>query len=354
MKQSAAWLLVVMAGVVVAQPPVGEKQRDRLRMISQTLSGEVPLVIAHRGASGYLPEHTTEAAAFAHALGADFIEQDVVLSKDGTAVVLHDVTLNNVTNVAQVFPGRDREGKFYVFDFTLEELKSLNVNERVAEESRRRFPRDVGRFRIATLEEHIQLIQGLNRSRGREAGVYVEIKQPALHREENLDPAAEVLRILARYGYQDADDRAFIQCFEEPEVLRMRTELKCRLPLIQLLSKPPSGEQLADIARVADGIGVPITSVVKGADNGQPDCTNLVAAAHQHALMIHVWTFRTDDLPDFAESSEALLNWLARDAGVDGIFTDQPDAVLSWRTAAQARGGKQGPFHLLQGGRRQP
>ncbi|MEZ6127638.1 MAG: glycerophosphodiester phosphodiesterase family protein [Planctomycetaceae bacterium] len=99
-------------------------------MISQTLNAEIPLVIAHRGASGYLPEHTTESAAFAHALGADFIEQDVVLSKDGVAVVLHDITLNATTNVAELFPDRAVDGKFFVFDFTWEELQTLSVSER--------------------------------------------------------------------------------------------------------------------------------------------------------------------------------------------------------------------------------
>ncbi|MCP4510624.1 MAG: hypothetical protein GY826_29975, partial [Fuerstiella sp.] len=160
-------------------PP--ERQR-RLQVISQTISNEVPLVIAHRGASGYLPEHTTEATALAHALGADFIEQDVVLSQDGVAVVFHDVTLEGITDVADVFPGRGRNGRFYVFDFTLAELKQLNVSERYPSgnnlEANGRFPQKTGRFRLSTLEEHLQLIRGLNVSRGRDVGVYVEIKQP--------------------------------------------------------------------------------------------------------------------------------------------------------------------------------
>ena len=124
-----------------------------------------PLVIAHRGASGYLPEHTLEAATLAYAQGADFIEQDVVLSKDGVPVVLHDIHLDTVTNVAKRFPDRKREdGRYYVIDFTLKELKTLRVHERTDLKGQ---PVYAGRFqgdsdfRIATLEDHFELIEQL-------------------------------------------------------------------------------------------------------------------------------------------------------------------------------------------------
>lgn len=340
----------------LAQSLTPERQR-RLQMISQTISDEVPLVIAHRGASGYLPEHTTEAAALAHALGADFIEQDVVLSKDGVAVVFHDVTLEGITDVAEVFPNRGRHGKFYVFDFTLAELKQLNVSERFPSaensEGSGRFPQKTGRFRLSTLEEHLQLIKGLNVSRGRDVGVYVEIKQPKLHREQKLDPSKEVLRVLGKYGYTNADDRVFVQCFDESEVLRLRTELKCRLPLIQLLSEEPSDEHLARIAKVADGIGIRISAVIDGASAeapARPMVSKVVKASHQNALLVHAWTLRTDSLPDYAPDSTTMIEWLVRDAGVDGIFTDQPDVLLSWRQIARARGRVEGPFKLLGNG----
>jgi len=335
-------------------PPVAQRRLDRVKAISQTLNAEIPLVIAHRGASGYLPEHTTEAAAFAHALGADFLEQDVVLSKDGIAVVLHDITLNTTTNVADVFPDRAIDGKFFVFDFTWEELQSLAVSERHAAQSSVRFPADLGTFRIATLEQHIQLIHGMNKSRQRNAGLYVEIKQPAAHRKRGLDPSLEVLRILKKYGYETADDRVFVQCFEADEVLRLRTELDCRLPLIQLHSGDLTTAEVAEISRVADGIGVNVNDVVQFRDGQAPEITSLVETAHRHALLVHVWTFRTDDLPDHAESPSALLNLLVQKAGVDGIFTDQPDSVLSWRTAAMKVGAIRGPFHLLNGGGKTP
>lgn len=321
------------------------QQTDAVRTVSQQISSEVPLVIAHRGASGYLPEHTTESAAFAHALSADYIEQDVVLTKDGVPVVLHDVTLDAVTNVADVFPDRAVDGKFYVFDFTLAEVQQLRVLER---ESSTRFPRQAGEFRISTLVEHIQLIQGLNKSRKRNAGLYVEIKKPTLHRERGLDSSKAVLKILADFGYSKREDRVFLQCFEESECQRLRTELKCGLPIIQLYSKVPTADQLAAAARVVDGIGVPLTAVVSGVNNGKPIITTTVQDARKLALLVHVWTLRDDRLPEFADNCDQMIDWLVKDGGVDGIFTDHPDTLVTWRARMQRQGKLDGPFHLLR------
>lgn len=344
--------VVACSAVVASDELLNPKQQDpaaKFRTISQVLSNEVPLVIAHRGASGYLPEHTTESAAFAHALGADYIEQDVVLSKDGVAVVLHDVTLSATTNVQDVFPDRAVDGKYSVFRFDLAELRQLSVKERYTSKHGGRFPAGSGEFRIGTFEEHLQLITGLNTSRKRQAGIYVEIKKPALHREHGLDSSKEVVRLLAKYGYDSAEDRAFIQCFEAAEILRLRTELKCRLPLIQLRSGAVSAAELAEISRVADGVGVRISAVLQSKSNEQPTVTDLVATAHQHSLLVHVWTLRTDQLPAYAENTDALLDLLVKKGRVDGVFTDQPDAVLRWRGAMQQVGGIRGPFHLLHG-----
>ena len=150
------------------------------------------IVIAHRGASGYLPEHSLPAKAMAHAMGADFIEQDLVLTRDNRLVVLHDLYLDAVTDVARVFPDRGRpDGHFYAIDFTLAELRRLALTERLVIEDGRSQPRFPGRFppgqssfRISTFEEEIELIQGLNRSTGRNVGLYPEIKSPAFHRHE--------------------------------------------------------------------------------------------------------------------------------------------------------------------------
>ena len=140
-----------------------------------------PIVIAHRGASGYLPEHTLAAKALAHGLGADYLEQDVVATRDSQLVVLHDLHLDDVSDVAVKFPGRYRnDGRHYVIDFDLAELKTLTIFERRAPGAATpkfpaRFPADVGLFGIATLQQELELIRGLNRSTGRAVGIYPEI-----------------------------------------------------------------------------------------------------------------------------------------------------------------------------------
>ncbi len=313
----------------------------------------VPIVIGHRGASGYLPEHSTESAALAHALDADYIEQDCVLSKDGVPIVIHDITLDDLTDVAVVFPDRMRaDGHWYVFDFSVAELRQLRATERRSparawKDKGSRFPLEQGNFRISTLAEHLQLIQGLNKSRGRIAGVYTEVKEPQRHREEGLDASVAILKVLNEYGYDAADSPVFLQCFDRNEVRRIRNELQCPLPLIYLLSEMPTVEQIAEAASFCDGLGVLQTLVVSGVDGAEPVVTKLVASAHSHGLQVHVWTYRTDALPPFVETGDQLLEWLTLHAGVDGIFCDQPDAVVRWRNQRLTQLPDGNPFRLL-------
>ncbi|MFM7059517.1 MAG: glycerophosphodiester phosphodiesterase [Planctomycetota bacterium] len=314
-----------------------------------------PIVIAHRGASGYLPEHSLEAAAFAHALEADYIEQDCVLSKDGIPVVMHDLTLDDLTNVRDIFPGRQRsDGRFHVMDFTLAELRQLNATERrspnrTGKNSGSRFPIEQGAFRISTLEEHLQLIQGLNRSRRHQAGVYVEIKDPGKHREAGQDASAAILKVLTQYGYDSADDRIYLQCFDQAEVRRLREELKCPLPLVWLTAKALTPDQLREARGFCDGLGLLLTLVVTGADSaGRLEISAAVNEAHAVGLPVHVWTWRSDALPKFVQNGESLLEALTVDAGVDGIFADQPDLVLAWRRQRMQQAGRGNPFRLLR------
>jgi glycerophosphoryl diester phosphodiesterase len=295
-----------------------------------------PIVIAHRGASGYLPEHTLPAKALAHAMGADFLEQDLVLSKDDVPVVMHDIYLDTISDVAQRFPERHRaNGRYYALDFTLAEIKQLKATERFNQKTgqpvfAKRFPLGQSAFSIPTFEEELQFIQGLNKTTGRIAGIYPEIKQPKWHRGEGHDITAIVLPILKRYGYATKSDLCFLQCFEFDELKRIRTELGWQGRLVQLLGAFNKGElvetttaKLAEIARVADGIGPAIDS----------DIVTLTAQAHVAGLLVHPYTLRIDELPKWTKSTGALLRTLFDEAKVDGLFTDFPDVAVNYLKA---------------------
>jgi len=312
-----------------------------------TLAGsaraDLPVVIAHRGASGYLPEHTLEAKAYAHAVGADFLEQDVVLTRDDVPIVLHDTWLERVTDVAGVFPGRQRgDGHFYAIDFSLEEIRRLTVRERRSGEGGLRWP---GRFdvagvpfRIPTLAEEIAFIRGLNRTTGREAGIYTEIKEPAWHRAHDKDPSRVVLEVLRRAGYAERDDPVFLQCFDAAELRRVREELGSRLRLVLLLGdeewlrSPRRDMRLADVAEYADAIGVWVPSLFAPAEQGAaPQSSGLVEAAHAQGLLVHAYTYRDDELPEGIRGAAEAHALLYRVAGVDGLFSDHPDVSLRHR-----------------------
>ncbi len=303
-----------------------------------------PLVIAHRGASGYLPEHTLPAVALAHGLGADFIEQDILLSKDNEPIVIHDRFLDYVTNVAQVFPNRKRsDGHYYVADFTLVELRNLRVHERTNPATSRlqfpaRFPLDKGNFTLATLAEHIELIQGLNHTTGRNVGLLVEIKDPAWQREQGQDPSRVVLETLKKYDYKTRDDNAILQCFDVNEVRRLRTELHTDLRLIQLMNeqtlKLPADAgraqliaALEKIATHADGIGPSLEMLLtKSGIPDDPQITDLIDLAHDAGLEVYCYTFRSETVPpQFATFAELVEAFTA--AGLDGFITDYADKV---------------------------
>ena len=315
------------------------------------------IVIAHRGASGYLPEHTLESKVLAHAMGADYIEQDVVMTRDNALVVLHDLTLDRMTDVTEKFPGRARDdGQNYVIDFTLEELRTLLVTE--GPQSAARFPAGQSRFGIHTLSEEIELIQGLNRTTGREAGIYVEAKSPWFHHQEGKDLARAILEVLAEYGYTGKDDKAYLQTFDFNELKRIHDQLEPALGmdirLVQLIAQNEwqetlemregnwqpydfgwmhSAEGMKRLAEFADGVG-PATDMIVLEDSTRENIrfTALVANAHAAGLQVHPYTFRRDPgrVPDYAGDFERLLEIFLVDAGVDGVFTDFPDLAVGF------------------------
>ncbi len=308
-----------------------------------------PIVIAHRGASGYLPEHTLEAKAYAHAVGADFLEQDVVLTRDGVPIVLHDIHLDTVSDVARKFPGRHRkDGRFYAIDFTWDEVQQLRASERFQPATGKavypsRFPVNQSRFSIPSLQEELEFIAGLNSSTGRTAGIYTELKQPRFHREAGQDISRIVLDTISKTGWDRNPSQVFIQCFEPIETRRLKSELGCRMPVIQLLGEDKWIElakagrvtdlekELEQVREYADGVGPALGHLILSREpDGFVRTSPLVEAAHKHQLRVHPWTIRSDDLPKQVSSLDELHDVLFTQLGVDGAFSDFPDLTVQF------------------------
>ncbi len=332
---------------------------------STTANADDKVVIAHRGASGYLPEHTLPAKAMAFAQGADYLEQDLVMTKDDQLVVLHDHYLDRVTDVAERFPDRARkDGRYYAIDFTLAEIKSLKFSEGFTVENGKkvqtfpgRFPMGKSDFRVHTFEEEIEFIQGLNHSTGKNIGLYPEIKAPWFHHQEGKDIATRVLEVLKKYGYTSKTDKIYLQCFDANELKRIRNELEPKmgmnLKLVQLIAytkwneteeQQPDGKwvnysydwmlepgAMEKIAQYADGIGPDYHMLIADSStNGHIIINGMVKEAHEHQLEVHPFTVRADQLPPYAKDVNELYDALYRQAGVDGLFTDFPDKAVSY------------------------
>jgi len=269
-------------------------------------------------------------------MNVDFIEQDIVLSKDNIPIIVHDIHLETVTDVAFQFPNRNREdGRYYVIDFTFEELTQLNVSERFNPTTKeavypKRFPLNKSSFKLHSLQQEIELIQGLNKSTGKNIGIYPEIKEPLFHQKEGKDISKIVLEVLTNYGYKTKNDNCILQCFDAVELKRIRTELKSELFLVQLIEFEEEESKLEEFSKYADGIGPWYKQIIKGKnEDGTWQLSNLVTKAHELNLKVHAYTFRADQLGDF-ETFEELLKVALYEANIDGVFTDFPDKVVGF------------------------
>lgn len=293
-----------------------------------------PLVIAHRGASGYRPEHTLEAYRLAVEMGADFIEPDLVSTKDGVLIARHENEIGGTTDVAERFPDRKRtrtvDGQtisgWFTEDFTLAEIRTLRARERLAFRSHAYD----GQFPLATFDEVIELAQRLGRDRGHPVGIYPETKHPTYFQSIGLPLEEKLIASLRKYGWNRRDAPVFIQSFETGNLRELRTMTPVRL--IQLVSSPAmvEGDRLKEIAAYADGIGPEKRLVVPvSADGSLGAPTDLVARVHAAGLLVHVWTLRVDKefLPAGYNGNPAAEFEQFRRLGVDGIFTDFPDVA---------------------------
>ncbi len=282
----------------------------------------------------------------AYAMGPDYIEQDVAVTLDDKIVVIHDHFLDTVSNVREMYPDRMRhDGRYYVIDFTLKELKLLNIHERTDTSNgnavyTRRFPnRSRSQFDIATLDEEIELILGLNKSTGKNVGIYTEIKDPQFHLKEGKDVSRLVLNTFTKYGYINKHSKCYIQSFDQECLIHLREELNAKVKLVQLIADETwiekcgvdynrmlTSEGMADIKKYADAVGPWMHQVV--IDNGRgnkPEITDVVNHAHENTLKVHTYTLRADDLPSYSRSLNDLFRIFFLKAGVDGVFTDFPD-----------------------------
>jgi glycerophosphoryl diester phosphodiesterase len=320
-----------------------------------------PLVVAHRGASGYLPEHSLPAVALAFAMGVDYIEQDVVLTRDRVPVVLHDIYLDTVTDVSLKFPGRARkDGRYYVIDFTLDEIRQLHLQERINLKTGKavypgRFPAEtVLPLKIPTLEEELMFIRGLEKSSGKAVGIYTEIKAPRFHHQENMDIEKIVLELLDRNGYNKKSQRAYLQSFDPRALIRLHGELGAQVKLVQLIGpsrwnttpgvdyeKMLTRDGLQKIDRYAQTIGVwwPMLVDVKPLTDKGYRINEIVSNAKKAGLDIHVYTLRKDDLPSFVKDFQHVLEIVFDELKVDGCFTDFPDLVISYLRSEKRRRG---------------
>lgn len=306
-------------------------------------------VFAHRGASGYLPEHSLPAKAMAHAQGAHFLEQDVVLTKDNVPLVLHDIHLDGITDVASRFPDRKREdGRFYAIDFTLAEIKQLNAiqrfNYKTGEPAApKRFPLDDYTYQLHTLDEEIRFIQGMNFSTGRNVGLFTEIKNPTFHKTEGHDVTRAVYEVLLRHGYgENKQSACWIQCCEQTTLKRLRDEFAWKGRLMMIYSGKTLGADGSDYDHLAtpeglqilstfvDGVFPNLPRVVTWDESGQPHASDYTTSAHKAGLRVITGVVRSDDLPKHCPSINALHEALFNVAGVDDVCTDFPDLSVEW------------------------
>ena len=310
-----------------------------------------PIVIAHRGASGHRPEHTLAAYSLAIDMGADFIEPDLVSTKDSVLVARHENEIGGTTDVATKFPdrrstrtidGRSLTG-WFTEDFTLAELRTLRAKERMASRSHA----NDGREAIPTLEEILDLVERRSRETGRRIGIYPETKHSSYFRSIGRPLEEPLLAALARRAWTTPAAPVFIQSFEVENLRALRSRTGVRL--VQLIdshggpvdssvaSDVPATyaamttpEGLARISRYANAVGVnkSLIQPIDGAGRrGTP--TSLVADAHRAGLAVHVWTMRSDELPK-AYAGDAAAEWRTFAAlGVDGIFGDFPDVGVA-------------------------
>lgn len=311
-----------------------------------------PQVVSHRGASAYLPEQTLEAYAFAYATGADVLENDVIMSKDGVLMVMHDIFLDTCTNVAEVFPDRKRaDGRYYCTDFTFAELRTLRVHERVKPGTDTpawpgRFPNYPIDYKIPTLDELVLQTKGLNQSTGGDTAILVEVKEPYFFRQEGKDIMKATVDALTRLGYNKSGSRILLQSFDYESVVRASRDLGWKGELGMLVTAAggqvktdesarhkwlTTPEGVKDIARYATFYAPNFNLLaVPTADGNGYQISDLCKEARAAGMKVYAWTMRRDSLPKGFKSFDEALNAGTSMMKLDGLISDFPDVVIEY------------------------
>ncbi|GAB3221559.1 glycerophosphodiester phosphodiesterase [Glycomyces halotolerans] len=303
-----------------------------------------PIIIAHRGASGHLPEHTLEAYALAVDMGADVIEPDLVLTADGELLARHEPMLGGTTDVedhpefADRKTTKDVEGRlvtdWFAEDFTVAELKTLRAEERLPD-LRPKSARWDGRFQLVTYDEILDYVEGLDR----EVVTYPEMKHPAYYEPMGLSIEAALAETLAERGLDRADSPVWVQSFDYASLIEIDTMIDNPIGLNIGGSGPISDADLDRYAATLDTISLSKDRIIpRDADGFLLEPTDVVDRAHERGLQVHVWTLRTENtfLPaDFRKGSKP-GKWgdykaefaLIYSLGVDAVFSDFPDKAI--------------------------
>jgi glycerophosphoryl diester phosphodiesterase len=367
MTTRARWISVLLAAVAL------------LAAFAPTaaMAAKKPLVIGHRGASGSLPEHTLQAYRLAIKVGADFIEPDLVATKDGVLIARHEPNIGATTNVADHPEFADRKKKrtvdgvelddWWAADFTLAEIKTLR-----AKQTRTPRPKEFdGKFKIPTLQEVINLARRESRREGRRIGIYPETKHPTFHQDIGLPLERRLVRVLKRNNLNKRRSPVFIQSFEQANLKQLNTMTPVRLvqlvdawdtnddgsmvydetstrPFDWTRQTPPRNDTygalvtdagLAEVKTYADGVGPWKPHIVPQNSAGTVifPPTDLVQRAHQRGLLVHTWTFRDDAFPSGyvgGPISEYLTYYRL---GIDGVFSDFPETAFTAREIFRRR-----------------
>ena len=368
---AAAATTVTLGGLALAPTFTGTPAAAPVAV--QTQQDPSFVVVGHRGASGYRPEHTLASYELAARMGADYIEPDLVVTKDKVLVARHEPEIGGTTDVSThpEFAARKKTKPldgvpvtgWFAEDFTLAELRTLRAVERIPAVRQHNTLYD-GRYQVPTFQEVIDLSKRLSRELHRTIGIYPETKHPTYFQQQGLALEPLLVNALNKNGLNRPGAKVFVQSFEVSNLRSMKDDL--RVPMVQLLSASgapydlkakndprtyadlvtPAG--LREIASYAKGIGPEKNQVIpRDAAGRLTTPTSLVRDAHQAGLKLHPYTFRAENsfLPLEYRSSALPADYgnliaeidAFRKAGVDGVFSDNPDVAVAYRTEVLTR-----------------